>query len=67
MRKMEVFQKLPSLNEELQGHDKAITLSDREWKEIRTLLDTEYDRFTTRLQDRWASCRKHQQSNNGLA
>ena len=49
IRKMEVFQKLPSLNGELQGHDKAITLSDREWKEIRTLLDTEYDRFTARL------------------
>lgn len=49
IRKMEVFQKLPSLNEELQGDDRAITLSDKEWREIRTLLDAEYEQFTARL------------------
>lgn len=49
IRKMEVFQKLPSLNEELQVNDRAIALSEREWREIRALLDAEYDRFTVRL------------------
>ena len=50
IRKMSVFQKLPSLNDELKENDKAIAISEREWKEIRMLMDTEYDQFTERLQ-----------------
>lgn len=50
IRKMEVFQKLPSLNDTLHEDNKAIRITDREWKEIRTLLDTEYEQFTSRLQ-----------------
>ena len=50
IRKMSVFKKLPSLNDELKENDKAIAISEREWMEIRMLMDTEYDQFTERLQ-----------------
>ena len=49
IRKMAVFQKLPSLNDDLTKNDKAIAISQKEWKEIRRLLDTEYEQFTQRL------------------
>lgn len=49
MRKMEVFQKLPSLNDSLPSSDRAIAISDKEWREIRSLLDAEYEQFTSRL------------------
>ena len=49
IRKMAVFQKLPSLNEDLAQNDKAISITEREWKEIRRLLDAEYEQFTVRL------------------
>ena len=50
IRKMEVFQKLPSLNDTLPESNKLIPISDREWREIRILLDAEYEQFTSRLQ-----------------
>ncbi|MBR5884147.1 MAG: hypothetical protein IKZ17_02835, partial [Bacteroidaceae bacterium] len=49
IRKMAVFQKLPSLNENLAQNDKAIAITEREWREIRRLMDTEYEQFTVRL------------------
>ena len=49
IRKMAVFQKLPSLNENLAQNDKAIAITEREWREIRRLMDTEYEQFTMRL------------------
>ena len=49
IRKMEVFQKLPSLNDNKENADQAIRISDNEWAEIRNMLDAEYDNFTTRL------------------
>ena len=49
IRKMAVFQKFPSLNENLAQNDKAISITEREWKEIRRLLDAEYEQFTVRL------------------
>lgn len=49
IRKMEVFQKLPSLNENKESADHAIRISEQEWSEIRNMLDAEYNQFTTRL------------------
>lgn len=49
IRKMEIFQKLPSKNDELPESNRAIAISDKEWSEIRTLLDAEYEQFTSRL------------------
>jgi hypothetical protein len=49
IRRMEVFQKLPSLNNKQENTDQAIRISDNEWIEIRNMLDAEYDSFTTRL------------------
>ena len=49
IRKMEVFQKLPSLNDNQENSDQAIRISDNEWAEIRNMLDAEYDNFTSRL------------------
>jgi hypothetical protein len=46
---MEVFQKLPSLNNKQENTDQAIRIGDNEWIEIRNMLDAEYDSFTTRL------------------
>ena len=49
IRKMEIFQKLPSLNDNQENANQAIRISDNEWIEIRNMLDAEYDNFTTRL------------------
>jgi hypothetical protein len=49
IRRMEVFQKLPSLNDNQENADQAIRISDNEWAEIRNMLDAEYDNFTSRL------------------
>ena len=49
IRRMEVFLKLPSLNNKQENTDQAIRISDNEWIEIRNMLDAEYDSFTTRL------------------
>lgn len=49
IRKMEIFQKLPSKNDELPESNRAIAISNKEWSEIRTLLDAEYEQFTSRL------------------
>lgn len=52
LRKMEVFKKLPSLDndtEEDKNNNRQISLTDNEWREIRVILDSNYDHFTTRL------------------
>ena len=49
IRRMEVFQKVPSLHNESTGEDFTITLSKKDWKEIETLLNNQYDQFTHRL------------------
>ena len=49
IRRMEVFQKVPSLHNESTGEDFTITLSTKDWKEIETLLNNQYDQFTHRL------------------
>lgn len=49
IRRMDVFQKVPSLNDRSDEEDHAISLSKEDWKEITTLLDNQYDRFTIRL------------------
>ena len=49
IRRMEVFQKLPSLNNKQENTNQAIRISDNEWIEIRNMLDAEYESFTTRL------------------
>ena len=52
IRRMEVFHKVPSLRENEEGkEDKPIELSKEDWKEIKTLLDKEYDGFTSRLKE----------------
>ena len=52
IRRMEVFHKVPSLNDnEIEKKDKPIELSKEDWKEIKTLLDKEYNGFTSRLRE----------------
>lgn len=49
IRRMEVFQKVPSLHDEDNGEDLTISLNKENWKDIEILLDNQYDQFTKRL------------------
>ena len=49
IRKMDVFKKVPSLQEEPVEDRQSISLTKEDWKEIKSLLDSQYDQFTTRL------------------
>lgn len=49
IRRMEVFQKVPSLHDDTDEKDLSISLSKENWKEIEILLDNQYDQFTHRL------------------
>lgn len=49
IRRMEVFKKVPSMNNETDKENQYINLSKEDWTEIRTLLDNQYDQFTSRL------------------
>jgi len=49
IRKMNVFKKVPSLQEEPVEDRQSISLTKEDWKEIKSLLDSQYDQFTTRL------------------
>lgn len=56
LRKMEVFKKLPSLDndtEEDKNSNRQISLTENEWREIRVVLDSNYDHFTTRLKQKF--------------
>lgn len=56
LRKMEVFKKLPSLDndtEEDKDSNRQISLTENEWREIRVVLDSNYDHFTTRLKQKF--------------
>ena len=48
IRRMKVFQKVPSLNDAT-IEAATIILSKEDWKEITTMVDDQYDRFTMRL------------------
>ena len=47
--RMEIFKKVPSLNDDTNHGDQSINLSEENWKEIKILLDSEYEQFTSRL------------------
>ena len=49
IRRMEVFQKVPSLHDTTGEDETSINLSQEDWKEITTLLNNQYDQFTHRL------------------
>ena len=49
IRRMEVFQKVPSLHDTTSEDETSINLSQEDWKEITTLLNNQYDQFTHRL------------------
>lgn len=51
IRRMDVFKKMPSLHEELDEENRSISLTKEDWKEIKTLLDSQYNEFTTRLKE----------------
>lgn len=56
LRKMEVFKKRPSLDndtEEDKNSNRQISLTENEWREIRVVLDSNYDHFTTRLKQKF--------------
>lgn len=56
LRKMKVFKKLPSLDndtEEDKNSNRQISLTENEWREIRVVLDSNYDHFTTRLKQKF--------------
>lgn len=49
IRKMDIFKKVTSLQEEPVEDKQSISLTKEDWKEIKSLLDSQYDQFTTRL------------------
>ena len=49
IRRMEVFQKVPCMNEVTGEATSTISLSKEDWKEIMTMMDNQYDHFTLRL------------------
>ena len=49
IRRMEVFQKVPSLHNTTGESQQVISLSKEDWKEIEILLNNQYDLFTHRL------------------
>ena len=49
IRRMEVFQKVPCMNEVTGKATSTISLSKEDWKEIMTMMDNQYDHFTLRL------------------
>ena len=56
LRKMEVFKKLPSLDndtEEDKNSNRQISLTENEWREIRVVLDSNYYHSTTRLKQKF--------------
>lgn len=51
IRRMDAFKKVPSLQEEGTDEDHPISLTKEDWKEIKALLDNQYDHFTDRLKE----------------